>query len=400
MVFAFLALLLIGTPLLGACGGEKVVEVPVERIVEKQVAKEVVKEVPVEVIVEKEVIKEVPVEKEVVKIVEKEVVAIVEKEVPVEKIVEKEVIKEVVVEKIVEVEKAVGAAEYEAIFIYHTTPVPFWAVVDQGVKDAMKRYPVDVEFVRFETFDIQNQVNRLESSLALNPDAVAITVVDPVAMQPATKELNSRGVPIISANIKDPRPEGEAIEVLMHVGADEVIAGRQVAKEMLKIRKPKRAAVAMGEPGALSLEFRSQGFKEVMEAAGVEVDVPIVLYDPTIATEAMRAYFTAHPETDAWMTMGTLQQGVHGEFFAEEGIQDTVMHGTFDLDQVTMQMIEEGKLLFAVDQQQYLQGYEPVHWFYLNLKYSMKPAADILTGPAIVNAANIDIVKKFAGTYR
>ena len=73
------------------------VEVPVEKIVEKEVRVEV----PVEKIVEKEVRVEVPVEK----IVEKEVRV----EVPVEKIVEKEVRVEVPVEKIVEkvVEKVV-----------------------------------------------------------------------------------------------------------------------------------------------------------------------------------------------------------------------------------------------------------------------------------------------------
>ena len=87
------------------------VEVPVEKIVEKEVRvevpvekiveKEVRVEVPVEKIVEKEVRVEVPVEK----IVEKEVRV----EVPVEKIVEKEVRVEVPVEKIVEkiVEKVV-----------------------------------------------------------------------------------------------------------------------------------------------------------------------------------------------------------------------------------------------------------------------------------------------------
>ena len=82
---------------------------PPPTVVEKIVEKEVIKEVPVEKVIEKivEVEKrvEVPVEKIVEKIVE------VEKrvEVPVEKIVEKEVIKEVpvekIVEKIVEVEK-------------------------------------------------------------------------------------------------------------------------------------------------------------------------------------------------------------------------------------------------------------------------------------------------------
>ena len=59
MLIGLMVLLLMALPLLGACGSEKVVEVPVEKVVEK----EVIKEVPVEKIVEKEVIKEVPVEK-------------------------------------------------------------------------------------------------------------------------------------------------------------------------------------------------------------------------------------------------------------------------------------------------------------------------------------------------
>ncbi|MBO7684011.1 MAG: DUF4339 domain-containing protein [Kiritimatiellae bacterium] len=81
-------------------------EVPVEKIVEKVVEKEVRVEVPVEKIVEKVVEKEVrvevPVEKIVEKIVEKEVRVEVPVEKIVEKVVEKEVRVEVPVEKIVE----------------------------------------------------------------------------------------------------------------------------------------------------------------------------------------------------------------------------------------------------------------------------------------------------------
>ena len=79
---------------------EKRVEVPSEKLVEKVVEKRV--EVPVEKIVEKVVVKEVPVEKIVEKIVEVPVEKIVVKEVPVEKIVVKEVPVEKIVEKIVE----------------------------------------------------------------------------------------------------------------------------------------------------------------------------------------------------------------------------------------------------------------------------------------------------------
>jgi hypothetical protein len=97
---------------------EKVVvkEVPVEKIVEKIVEKRV--EVPVEKIV----VKEVPVEKIVEKIVEKRV------EVPVEKIVEKVVVKEVpvekIVERIVEVERPVEATVVEAEVVEPSDAAP------------------------------------------------------------------------------------------------------------------------------------------------------------------------------------------------------------------------------------------------------------------------------------
>jgi len=71
-------------------------EVPVEKIVEK----EVIKEVPVEKIVEKEVIKEVEVERVVH--VEVPVERVVHVEVPVDRVVEKIVTKEVPVDRIVE----------------------------------------------------------------------------------------------------------------------------------------------------------------------------------------------------------------------------------------------------------------------------------------------------------
>ena len=64
LVVVSLVLFLLALPVLGACTTEKIVEVPVEKVVEK----EVVKEVPVEKVVEKEVVKEVPVDMPVIKI--------------------------------------------------------------------------------------------------------------------------------------------------------------------------------------------------------------------------------------------------------------------------------------------------------------------------------------------
>ena len=89
---------------------EKIVKVPVE----------VVKEVPVEKIVEKEVRVEVPVE--------------VIKEVPVEKIVEKEVIKEVPVEKIVEKERIVEVESPELLARAAALEAAVTAAREEGAK--------------------------------------------------------------------------------------------------------------------------------------------------------------------------------------------------------------------------------------------------------------------------
>ena len=98
-----------GAAVLAACGETQVVEKIVTREVIKEVpvetvvTKEIIKEVPVETVVTRDVIKEVPVETVVTKEVIKEVI----KEVPVETEVIKEVVKEVVKEVEVEVEKEV-----------------------------------------------------------------------------------------------------------------------------------------------------------------------------------------------------------------------------------------------------------------------------------------------------
>ena len=114
------------------------VEVPVEKVVEKEVVKEVRVEVPVEKVVEKEVVKEVRVEVPVEKVVEKEVVKEVRVEVPVEKIVEKEVIKEVRVE--VPVEKVVEKEVVKEVRV----EVPVEKVVEKEViKEVRVEVPVE-----------------------------------------------------------------------------------------------------------------------------------------------------------------------------------------------------------------------------------------------------------------
>ena len=65
---------------------------------------------------------------------------------------------------------------------------------------------------------------------------------------------------------------------------------------------------------------------------------------------------------------------------------------THDTSAEIYDMIQDGYLLQAIDQQPYAQGSETIHWLYLNMLAGLSPGGDILTGPGVINADNIDAV--------
>jgi simple sugar transport system substrate-binding protein len=68
----------------------------------------------------------------------------------------------------------------------------------------------------------------------------------------------------------------------------------------------------------------------------------------------------------------------------------TIKVGTFDLGPDVLRAVQRGRLLFAVDQQAYLQGYLPIVLLAERARYGLFPAqGDVLpTGPNFVTAAN------------
>ena len=57
-----------------------------------------------------------------------------------------------------------------------------------------------------------------------------------------------------------------------------------------------------------------------------------------------------------------------------------------------LQALSDGEMSFAIDQQQYLQGYLPIVLLVQNIRYGLMPGADVLTGPGFVTPANADQV--------
>ncbi|MBA7685971.1 hypothetical protein ES703_94402 [subsurface metagenome] len=68
-----------------------------------------------------------------------------------------------------------------------------------------------------------------------------------------------------------------------------------------------------------------------------------------------------------------------------------------DISTKILEYIQEGKVMFTMDQQQYLQGYLGVVFAYLSAKYGyIPPPAPVSTGPAVVTVDDIPSLEDLA----
>ncbi|HEX6011971.1 MAG TPA: substrate-binding domain-containing protein, partial [Geminicoccaceae bacterium] len=70
------------------------------------------------------------------------------------------------------------------------------------------------------------------------------------------------------------------------------------------------------------------------------------------------------------------------------GFGRRVQMATFDLSPEALEAVRVRRMLFAVDQQPYLQGYLPVVFLTQNAKYHVLPSGTVQTGPLFVTQEN------------
>lgn len=277
---------------------------------------------------------------------------------------------------------------------------PFWGVVMKGMEDAAEFVAngsgdtINATYSGPAKYSVEELVNMLNSAIATRPDGIAVTITDPAAVEGPLRRAIDMGIPIIAINVPDPRPRDEAIPYLFYVGGDEYLSGKRAAEKILAHKKPTRALVTVHEIGHMGLELRAQGFIEVMTEAGVPAEKLATYLDPTQAIEILKGYFARNPETDAIFTLGSIDSSYVISFLTEQKLLGKVTHGAFDVSDEVVRSIQEGDTLFTISQQQYLQGYLPIHFFYLLNNYNFLPANDILTGPGFIDADNVDSVVK------
>ena len=188
----------------------------------------------------------------------------------------------------------------------------------------------------------------------------------------------------------------EELGALTHVGQSEFPAGAGAGKRFNAIGLTNVICV-IHEEANIGLEERCDGLESTFSGTVDRFNVATTGTGDIAGTlAAVQDKLTADSSIDGVLTLNP-DVGVAARD-AIAGAGSSAVLATFDLNPGVLDAIEAGDILFAIDQQQYLQGYLPVimlHLFNTNLNV-VGGGLPVLTGPGFVTAENAAAVKDLA----
>ena len=288
-----------------------------------------------------------------------------------------------------------AAKTYKIIAVLGPLGDPIFSTIEKGAVDAAKAAGVDFEYTAPNGFDnlSQDLARLIEAGASRNPDAMVIGNFIPDAEDGPIRAAVQAGIPVIVSG--DGIHNWQELGATAFVGNDPKLAGKKAAQ--LTLAAGSHHALCINHvPGNPSTEARCAAFADDMKAAGKKATILNMPYSsqgsPQQILQTIQGTLTADTTIDLIFTLGSGFAENAMQAVEEGGFSDRVKVGTTDVSKRTLQAVQDGKLLFDLDQQPYLEGYYPVLIAAQFLKFGLKPITAIATGPLVITKDNVNKV--------
>ena len=269
-----------------------------------------------------------------------------------------------------------------AVITHGSAGDAFWDVVQNGAEQAGKDLGISVDYQ--SDGDPQRQAQLIDAAVNQGVDGIVVSMANPDALRDSVEAAVQAGIPVVTINSGGDR--SAEFGAIGHVGQDEAIAGQGAGRE-LAAEGAKKVLCVVHEAGNIGLEKRCAGASKGLGAvvASLQVDIN----DLQGAQSTIASQLQSDPSIDAVLTLNSAVAAVAVTAAADSGSKARV--ATFDLNSDVISGIQDRSIAFAVDQQQYEQGYLPIVMLQLYAKNlnTVGGGQPVLTGPGIVNADNV-----------
>ena len=216
-----------------------------------------------------------------------------------------------------------------------------------------------------------------------------VSIPDP-AIGPAIRRAERAGIPVVSINSGSDL--WRRFGILAHVGQPEGPAGRG-AGERMAAAGVRNAICINQEVGNKALDIRCAAFAEALRRHGGRSHVLALNVEnrneaaPVLAAQIEKR----HADGVLALNAGGAQAALDAKKLG--GRATRIKIGSFDLQPEVLQAIKDGRILFAVDQQAYLQGYMPIVMLTQEARYGLFPSRGqvVETGPNFVTRENASL---------
>ena len=280
-----------------------------------------------------------------------------------------------------------GSTDLTIAVITHGEGDTFWAVAKKGAEQAGEDLGITVDYQESQN-DPQRQAQLIEAAVTKNVDGIATSVPDADALSGAMQRAADAGIPMVTLN--SGQDDSQRLGAITHVGQDEVIAGEAAGRRLADEGGTKMICI-VHEQANIGLEQRCQGATRTFGGETENLQVTGVADIATTQTE-ISSKLQSDDSIDTVLSLNPDIAIAARDAIASAGSDATL--ATFDLSPEVLSAIDDGDILFAVDQQQYTQGYLPVVFLYLfnTNANTIGGGLPVLTGPGFVDKSNASTV--------
>lgn len=281
-------------------------------------------------------------------------------------------------------------SELSFAVISHSAPGDsFWEVVQGGAEQSGAEHNVEITYSGDD--DPAEQSQLIDNAVAQDMDGLVVSMANPDGIQGSVEAAVEADIPVITMN--SGLEEFEEIGAITHVGQSEYMAG-EAAGERLGDEDADHLVCVIHEAGNVGLEERCSGAADAFdgEAENLQVDIS----DAADARNTIENKLISDEDVDAILTLNPeIAQSAQG---AIEDAGTGTQLATFDLSADITEAITAGDVLFAIDQQPYVQGYLPVTMLALHVRNGNEVGGGdpVYSGPSFVTEDNAEEISEFA----
>ena len=277
---------------------------------------------------------------------------------------------------------------------------PFWKIVVKGSRDAAQKFDVNLEIMNYSVVDVHEEINAIDIALSKPADTTIFSIHHQTpelmhALEYSSREgrlvqiINSGETAIIKAGIKG-----------NFIGMNDYKAGIRMGQGFDNLSVDKVLVISHLPPDDLVVEARLAGLKAGMPNA----DVQLLDISGTTQDEAKKSILNTMQKNVALDAIVSISpnslETIDDALGLSKGNNTPLKIATFDLSPLTAELITSDKVLFAIDQHPYLQGFYAVVDASLYADYELYPNGSIMTGPTTVYAQDIKSINQHIGITR